>query len=142
MLERRNMLYAACECYPLLRYRISYFHDVVFNSTKSALRLLNEHENRVSWHLQRLYRTRNIVIHGGNIYEAVDLLTENLHSYFDHIFRQVMRYVKEEPHYVSLDKVYFELDIQYNAYTTALKENVSSKIDTYSLAQLIVFGPS
>lgn len=139
--DLRKQLYSACSANPLLRYRISYFHDNVLHSAADALKILKEHEQRISWQLQRLYRARNSIVHEGSGNDYIDLLTENLHDYFDHIFRQIVRQISEQPHYGSLEKVFFDQDVQYQSYKKSLK-NCKADIQPQELAELVVFGSS
>ena len=68
--------------YPVLRSRISQISDT-FKTKKSTLNEIERYTERVKWHLRRLYRTRNAIIHSGEEATNIKLLGEHLHSYLD-----------------------------------------------------------
>jgi hypothetical protein len=47
-----------------LRETLFYFVDIIFDNKKLS-KLLEKHKEKILFHLQRLYRLRNILIHGG-----------------------------------------------------------------------------
>ncbi len=134
----RDDLYSACQSNPLLRYRIFRFHGLL-GSPKLSLKLLNEHEQRVIWHIQRLYRARNTVIHAGVGYELIDLLTENVHEYFDHTLSEITNRIKDDPLNTSIEKVFSQYEWEYEAYKKALGSLVDQAWNLH-VARLIVFG--
>lgn len=117
----RSELYSVCDKNPLLRYRISDFHDKLLKSSQIALMLLKQNEQRVSWHLKRLYRARNTLIHAGFSHELIDLLVENAHDYFDHIFKEIVKRLTDEYHHGTFEKVFFEYSMDYQGYIKALE---------------------
>lgn len=124
---------------PLLKNRLFRYWKI-FNEPKCALSILNSHEQRVKWHLQRMYRTRNALIHAGQVGRSTRYLVVNLHSYVDHIFSEVIQKLRGELHHSDLDKIYFEYALSYSVY----KENLGSieKLKSkYLMAEEIVFGP-
>lgn len=44
---------------------------------------MKEHEKKTAWHIQRIYRARNCIIHDGEDVQNIENLVENLHSYID-----------------------------------------------------------
>jgi len=124
---------------PLLKNRLFRYWKK-FNEPKCALSLLNSHEQRVRWHLQRMYRTRNALIHAGQVGGSTRYLVVNLHSYVDHIFSEVIQKLRGELHHSDLDKIYFEYALSYGVYKNNLAsiEKLQSK---YLMAEEIVFGP-
>jgi len=117
--ENRIALYKECEKIPLLKNRIYKFHKV-FKDPKKAIRLVEDHKLRIEWHLRRMYRTRNVLIHAGQQNPFMSSLVENLHSYIDHVFIEVIDRLRHEPHHSNLDKVYFEYKIDFEGYMKSL----------------------
>lgn len=78
----RNELYALLEGFPLLRNRCFQLSKLITNAD-----VLNEsvkaHEQRVAWQIERIYRSRNSIVHDGSAPPHVDALTENAHEYLD-----------------------------------------------------------
>jgi len=67
--------------YPVIRYRIAQLSNI--SSTKYLREFIRRYEKRVTWHLYRMYRTRNGIIHSGEIPKNIKQLGEHLHSYVD-----------------------------------------------------------
>ena len=76
--------------YPIIRSRICKLHSEIFNSKKNFIRELNHYEQRLTWHIQRLYRTRNAIIHSREIPENLKSLGEHLHDYVDELILEIL----------------------------------------------------
>ncbi|MBN2287090.1 MAG: hypothetical protein JXI43_11630 [Tissierellales bacterium] len=74
--------YSKLEKFPLLKNRIYYLHENLINPGKISS-LLHHHNRRINWHIMRIYRTRNEIIHSGYSPPFLNSLVENLHSYLD-----------------------------------------------------------
>lgn len=81
----RRCLYEKIGDFELLRFRVFRLNEVL-SKPKSALSRLEEHRERVQWQLRRIYRTRNSIVHSGELPEYARMLVENAHDYFDQIF--------------------------------------------------------
>lgn len=68
--------------YPVLRSRLLNLHDTC-TQRKDLLNLIERYGQRVSWHLYRIYRARNIITHAGKRPNDLKDLGEHLHSYVD-----------------------------------------------------------
>lgn len=77
---------------PLLVYRIKYFSENVFPSSETIYQFLKRHEKRVRWHIMRIYRNRNMIVHNGSYMPYVDVIAENLHFYVDELFDVLIEY--------------------------------------------------
>ena len=94
----RDCLFASTETYPLLRYRVCILSDSLQNS-KGIKALIKTHTQRVIWHLHRIYRARNYIIHDANANNGLNEgLVINLHSYVDTIFSDVIRHISLSPY--------------------------------------------
>lgn len=78
------------EDYPLIRSRISQLFEDVFKNKKKLVMELNRYEQRINWHIQRLYRVRNSIIHSGNQNDNMVFLVEHLHSYVDELIMDLI----------------------------------------------------
>lgn len=67
---------------PKIRSRISILNQLGGN-VKELYSHINKYKDRVSWHLARLYRCRNYIIHSGESDFFINHLIEHLHSYVD-----------------------------------------------------------
>ncbi|SMP68742.1 hypothetical protein SAMN06295888_11674 [Desulfonatronum zhilinae] len=88
--ELRVCLYKSLTNHPLLRYRCHWCHEN-FKSNKSIRKAVTSHRERLTWHIQRIYITRNQIVHSAQNLPYIDALIENLHSYFDILLDSVMK---------------------------------------------------
>lgn len=68
--------------YPVLRHRIHTLSDAA-KEKKALLNMSEKYRERVGWHLSRIYRTRNSLVHSGDIPRNIRYLGEHLHFYLD-----------------------------------------------------------
>lgn len=134
----KDELFDACARNPLLRNRLVVIQDLLLHP-KAARDVLSEHESRVRWHIQRMYRVRNSIIHGSRAYPWLDLLCENLHDYFDHLFSEVVKGIMSQSHHMTIDMVFFESDMKYTAYKARLAA-ITGQTTKEAGAKLILFG--
>jgi len=80
--DLRLELYAELLDFPLLKFRIYELHKNL-KSTETIKKVLDRHKVKVNWHLRRIYRTRGLIIHSGDVPSYTSTLIENLHNYLD-----------------------------------------------------------
>lgn len=102
--DLRKKLYNYLSNYPLLRSRIAQLNSLCDYKT-SFLKEIERFTRRISWHLIRLYRTRNSIIHSGDIPSNLKPLGEHLHSYIDACIWEIMVALTTEKHLYSIDNV-------------------------------------
>lgn len=78
----RSSFFEQLDDFPLLKFRIFDLNKKLKNP-KKALDYLEQHNQRIRWHIKRLYRTRNQIVHDGYSPRNLEILIENAHSYFD-----------------------------------------------------------
>ena len=66
---------------------------------------LDRYEQRLRWHLQRLYRTRNAIIHSGEASPNLKSLGEHLHDYVDEIVFEIVDKITSYSSLCSIDNV-------------------------------------
>ena len=74
--------------YPLLRNKI-YSLYILKEDKNAFFALSRRYRQRVKWHLYRLYRARNAIVHTGSIPHRIQVLGEHLHSYVDCVMFEV-----------------------------------------------------
>lgn len=89
---------------PILRTRISNINSLCHHRCDMKGDL-DRFTRRVKWHLIRLYRTRNSIIHSGEIAENLKLLGEHLHSYVDVCIMEIIVSLISEEHLCTIDNV-------------------------------------
>lgn len=78
-LSRENLL-EATRPYPLLQHRLKSIAET-FTNPEDIKRSLEHHAMDVEWHIQRMYRIRNAIVHGGVIPEDLTHLVSHLATY-------------------------------------------------------------
>jgi len=84
----RNSLLKALNKHPLLRNRVFSIYEN-FKSSKHIKETILAHKQKVAWHIQRIYITRNQIIHSAESLPYIETLVENLHSYLDILFNTI-----------------------------------------------------
>lgn len=96
--DARDKLYSNTELFPLLRYRIFTLYEQLHNSKHIKL-LISIHTQRVEWHLYRIYRARNYIIHDADENNRLNQeLVINLHSYVDILLSEVIDLISRSPY--------------------------------------------
>lgn len=91
-----ELLMPLLEKSPLLRHRIFKLHEG-FRTSGAILSTLRAHRTKVAWHIQRIYGTRNMIIHSAESFRYLRTLVENLHAYLDTLIPAVSRLAVESP---------------------------------------------
>ena len=68
-------------------------------NSKKIKSLITNHTQRVKWHLHRIYRARNYIIHDADANELLnEELVINLHSYVDILFSEIISLISASPY--------------------------------------------
>lgn len=113
-------LLTLCSKYTLLHIRCTQLAKYM-RSNNSVLNLMENHYNNISWHIQRLYRVRNALVHSSE--SAINLLplTAHLNSYLRSIVAQVV-YRLGTDNYHSLGELFSAFEDNYLAIAEILKD--------------------
>ena len=97
------------------------------------------HCNRVSWQIQRIYRTRNLYIHSGKTVPFIEILVENLHAYLDRILDLMMENLNNTRSNTSIEQICLKQRLKHEAHLNLLKKN-KNNICTKDTYKLMLFG--
>lgn len=86
--QLREDVFRKMEVLPLLRHKI-YSLYLLKNNKKELFDLSRRYRQRVQWHLYRLYRARNSIVHTGSVPPRIQVLGEHLHSYVDSVMSEI-----------------------------------------------------
>lgn len=131
MKEKRGVLFQKADKYPLLKHRIFTLNEALHNS-KNIKALIQEHTQRVEWHIYRIYRARNYIVHDaeGNDVLNGELLI-NLHSYVDIIISKIVQRINDSPYRdgirEALSEHKFEVSIFDEKLEKQSKEDISEE---------------
>ncbi len=87
--DYRLELYQQLKEFPVIRSRISQMCELC-SSTKKLKKRVEDYKQRVTWHLYRMYRARNGIIHSGDVPKDIKYLGEHLHMYVDGLLNEVI----------------------------------------------------
>lgn len=79
----------------LKKYRLSKSKSLLLGNSDKRSNYLNKHKKFVTWHLVRLYRLRNELIHDAAIKNNIVQVTSNLRYYFAYILNQLLLFFSE-----------------------------------------------
>lgn len=126
----RKQLYEKLDTFPLLRFRIFSLNEKM-KDKKSIDKLLSEHEKRVKWHLQRIYRARNCIIHDGDEITNIESLVENLLSYIDIICERIIQKLGKSGFNYTVSDAIIEENLQDKEYITLLENTKDINRENY-----------
>lgn len=84
----REDIFKKLSSFPVIRNKI-YNLYILRDNKKALFDLSIKYRHRVEWHLYRLYRTRNSIVHSGTANTDVQVLGEHLHSYVDSVLNEL-----------------------------------------------------
>lgn len=131
--DKRKEFYKELEAFPLLRFRIFTLNEQ-FSTKRNLNRMLNEHEKKVRWHLQRIYRARNCIIHDGDEIMNVESLVENLLSYVDIICERIIQKIGGSGNRYTVSDAIVEENLQVKDY-----QMISETIDSINDKNFTMF---
>lgn len=85
----RNSYFEKLSDYPNIRMKIYKLYKLK-DCKKDLFALTLKYEKRVSWHIYRLYRARNAIVHSGESHSRIQSLGEHLHIYADQIINEIL----------------------------------------------------
>lgn len=75
--------------YPVIRTKIYHLWNLR-NKKSRVMNLSERYIQRVKWHIYRLYRTRNAIVHSGEGHRKIHMLGEHLHIYVDRVLYELL----------------------------------------------------
>ncbi|WPZ36370.1 hypothetical protein T8K17_09495 [Thalassobaculum sp. OXR-137] len=103
----------------LLRYR-TYTHHKTLKSRQATHKAVEDHERRVEWQIHRIYRTRNLVVHRGQLPSFAKTLVVNAHDYFDQVFELTCSLGGKNQYYNTYSNCFNYMEMRYNKYKNDL----------------------
>lgn len=136
----RDKLYALTDDYPLLRYRI-FNQSESFKDTKNIKSLIANHVQRVTWHLHRIYRSRNYIVHDGGQLGAPynDMLIYNLHSYVDIVVNGVLNTISKAEYPSTIREAIVDNKISSKLMGTNLENAENEKITSLNAKKILYY---
>lgn len=105
---------------------------------KKVYDMLQKHERKILWQLQRIYRARNLSTHAGISVENTSYLVNNLHNYFDYALNFMICKCENGDYVASVGTVVFESKTDYQLHMESLKKG--AQLNQSNVNDLL-FGP-
>lgn len=121
--------------YYLMLHRMFDMHNILSKPEK-ILSFLERHEERIRWHVDRIYRTRNMIVHGGKSPHYIATMVENLHSYCDSLVNQLIE-DNLQKYYKTIEMSYTATSIRYKSYKNMLQSARGKAIDENNILSLV-----
>ena len=135
---QRDIIYteSSKDNHVLLRYRL-YKLSERMGKVKNVKLTYNRFLERMRWHITRLYRTRNLIVHAGTRPYYLDMLLENIHGFYDTFMRELIMDITDNG-MMKLEYSYILRQSRHNNYLTYLKTlNNATVIDENNYKKIL-----
>ena len=135
--ERKKLyLDATNDKYLLLRHRISKLNRIM-KTPKDVYSFMEKHELRLRWHIDRIYRTRNVIVHTGFSPVYLETLVENIHAYYDILIKALIA-DNSVSNYTKLDYSYATYRRRYKKYKEYLFSHKNDVLNEANFKMMIL----
>lgn len=90
--------------FPLLLNKVWRLSEM-FKNRAATQQTLRRHRQKVSWHIARIYHTRNSIMHSATALPHLPTLVENLHVYVDALIKAIQKTANLSPERINIDGV-------------------------------------
>jgi hypothetical protein len=111
----------------LLRYRV-FTYSKKLNSSKNIKKIITSHRQKAYWHVRRIYRARNLIVHSGKNPGSIETLVENLHNYLDLFLNQLINFVINEVQVTSIEQAIKEVQLLNEKREKLYEDNLDIEI--------------
>lgn len=126
-----------CEFHPLLRARAAWLHFRLQRADRVSA-LIDAHERRVAWHLHRIYRSRNLLVHAGQTVPYLSTLVENIHAYVDRILLLLQEVYSRSPRPQSFEAALRSLQFDHEVHRRSLREHGAQRATEENWKQILL----
>lgn len=135
-IELRKEIYSDLSDFPLLKFRIFELNSS-FKSPTTIKKSLNNHQQKLEWHLRRIYRTRSLIIHSGSYPSYTHLLIEHLHNYLDIFLLKIINYSSQHK-FVSIEEIILEMKINIEYHSELLEKHLNEELTLDNYKEVIL----
>lgn len=121
----------------LLRSRVYNFRKELSDG-KHIKKKIDAHREKVSWHIDRIYRTRNLSTHAGIAMPYTDEILFNIHNYFDYVINYIICKLETKVYIPHISSIIFEAKNDNSIHSEYLKTITDINEENYLN---VLFGP-
>lgn len=126
---------------PLLRTRIFELVDKKLKNGEKINSLLEKHKKKIEWHIERIYRTRNFLVHAGQEFWYEDMIVECLHNYVDFVVNYILVKTEAGEYIEDISDIVEEARYDNEVHKKILLTNKITNVNNDNY-KLLLFGPS
>lgn len=128
----REEYFLKLDRFPNIRTKI-YRLYLLRNDKSQINKLSDKYAQRIKWHIYRLYRARNSIVHSGETPDNIQRLGEHLHIYVDRILLEILMKLAKESSLTSVSDILIDTRLLVNKVTATLTEKTPINKNDVSL---------
>lgn len=117
----KGNLLSLCKDNPLALYRL-YFLSKTFANPRLLKKFVNKHKERLGWHLHRIYRTRNMLVHSGRPLIYLETILMNLYEYYLNTIYTIIAKSETYNTTMDIDQIVYDINIEHELYMKRLNK--------------------
>ena len=127
--------------FPVIRQKI-YLLWELRNSKSQLWSLANRYAQRVKWHIYRLYRVRNAIVHSGESNLKIQALGEHLHIYVDRILSELLIKLAQEQTLQTISDVLIDTRLSLSKIKKCFNETAAVTLADFKILENSYFYSS
>ena len=134
----RTELYSLLSDFPFIRYKIFNINKQYANYG-SIQKDIVRFENRLRWHLRRLYRARNSIIHSGEEPMHLQYLTKHLMEYTNQLLSEIIFNLTIREDITNVESLFIDIELFNSSIKSYLLNEPKKKISKDDITFLISY---
>lgn len=134
----RTELYSLLSEFPFIRYKIFNINKR-YENHGSIQKDIVRFENRLKWHLRRLYRARNTIIHSGETPEHLQYLTKHLMEYTSQLLGEIIFNLTIREDINNVESLFIDVELFNSTIKTYLSKESKKNITREDIAFLVSY---
>lgn len=134
--QTRLDTYAKLDEFPILKYRIFLFNKF-FKTANGVLKYIETHEQKSEWQIKRMYRSRNLIVHAGQVPIYTPILVENSHTYLDLLLSNIIELSLDNRHIISIEQAIQEITLRCEYHNNILNRFSEQNLNEDNYLQIL-----
>lgn len=136
--DARIELNSFLEKYPFIRYNI-FAINKRYEKLNSVKKDIERFETRLKWHLRRLYRARNTIIHSGETPKHLQYLTKHLMEYTSQVLIEILFNLTIREDINNVESLFIDVELFNSTIKTYLSKESKKNITREDIAFLVSY---
>lgn len=136
--DARIELNSFLEKYPFIRYNI-FAINKRYEKLNSVKKDIERFETRLKWHLRRLYRARNTIIHSGETPKHLQYLTKHLMEYTSQVLSEILFNLTIREDINNVESLFIDVELFNSTIKTYLSKESKKNITREDIAFLVSY---